>query len=63
MKSIDFSGYFKNFRCNFRVDLIYYFLIINEILRYVREYVDFSGNFGDLRVVLTILKIVKIAKS
>lgn len=43
--------------------MIYYFLIINEILRYVREYVDFSGNFGDLRVVLTILKIVKIAKS
>ena len=63
MKSIDFSRCFKNFRCNFRVGLICYFLIINEILRCVREYVDFTGNFGDLSAVLSILKIVKMVKS
>lgn len=62
MKSIDFARYFKTFGCNFRVNLICYFLTINAILRFVREYVDFSGSFGVLEVNLTILKIVKIVK-
>lgn len=63
MKSINFIRCFKNFRCNFRVGLICYFLIINKILWWVREYVEFTVNFWVLRVVLTILKIVKIEKS
>ena len=36
-----------------------YFLIINEILRYVRECIDFSRNFGIFEDVLADLKIVK----
>lgn len=43
------------FYSNFNV----YFLIINEILRHVRECVDFSSNFEIFEVILEDLKIIK----
>ena len=40
-----------------------YFLIINGVLRWVRECVDFSGYFGNLKVFFGIMKSVKMVKS
>lgn len=51
-KSIDFARLFKIFRCNWRLNLMYDFFIINEILRRVREYIEFSGYFGIFGAVL-----------